>query len=170
MKKYLKNRFGLKNYTKNDYGREYYAAFREQIVKKRLLSDPFNTIARDKRSGHRQGIKKGKWPDSPCTITAEALRRVWHKQHEKCALTGWPITLARTTRTTGCVPGGQATIDRIDNTHGYTDIDGRHNWNFVGYDCNAARGNMTREEFFLMCRAVVKYHLLRKPCVFHPET
>ena len=79
-------------------------------------------------------------------LTIEDLKLLWDKQSGKCAITGLKMILPETTASTNVGPKC-VSIDRVDNTKGYT-ID---NIQLVCYSANLARNSFTIQtiqEFF----------------------
>jgi hypothetical protein len=94
-------------------------------------------------------IKK-KSPKEPCTITAKDIEELYFKQHQKCALTGLPISFENTnirTRDLSCT----ASIDRIDSSRGYT----LGNIQLVHKDVNTMKNAFEQEYFIKMCKLIV---------------
>lgn len=73
------------------------------------------------------------------------------KQNGKCALTGWPLQYVRGGNFGGRNPYG-CTLDRIDNTKGYT----KDNVQLVCCLVNIIRGNLTMSDFTHMCTSVAR--------------
>lgn len=85
-------------------------------------------------------------------LTAEYLADVWRVQCGVCPITGWSMLLPNNTN--GWIGGldmRNASLDRIDNEHGYV----RGNVRFVSVMANLARGQFTDAQLRDFCGAVV---------------
>jgi hypothetical protein len=91
--------------------------------------------------------KEKKWK---CEIDAEVIHNLFHKQHQKCALTGLPIQFENLTKNKAgysCT----ASIDRIDSNRGYT-LD---NIQLVHKDINIMKNAFEQEYFIEICKLIV---------------
>lgn len=77
-------------------------------------------------------------------LTIEDIVALYTKQNGRCALTNWPIAWSATQW------NHTASIDRIDNTRGYT----QDNIQLVHKTANMARGTLTLDHFTYLCHAV----------------
>lgn len=84
------------------------------------------------------------------SITIEDIWNIFLNQDRKCALTGQPLIMWRTGRKRNT---GNASLDRIDSSKGYT-ID---NVQWVDKDINRLKNKYSIEEFVAMCENVVNY-------------
>lgn len=78
-----------------------------------------------------------------CNIDKQTVFALWDKQNGCCAYTGWPMDFA--TKSPRLV-----SIERIDNTIGYEP----DNVLLVCWCVNRARGGMSQDEFYAMCKAI----------------
>lgn len=102
-------------------------------------------------------------------ITIEQIWDLFLKQNRKCALTGEEIILSPLSQKT-------ASLDRIDNTKGYT-ID---NVQWVHKDINILKHAHRQEKFIELCKKVANYadnkknieekNEINKPCPPRPDT
>lgn len=106
------------------------AEWMRQISPKADELSPFRALLRKTRS------RKTKQVGSDVSITIEQLKELWEKQNGICAITGLKMILPRTTAETNVGPKC-ASIDRIDNSRGYS-ID---NIQLVCYSANLARNS-----------------------------
>lgn len=100
-------------------------------------SNRLSQIARHARTSAK---KRGQ----ACTIILADVIALWDRQQGLCAYTGWQMDF--TTRSEQLV-----SIERIDNNIGYTP----DNILLVCWCVNRARGGMTQQRFFEMCKSVV---------------
>jgi hypothetical protein len=82
-------------------------------------------------------------------VTNEEIWDLFLKQDRKCALTGQPIKMVRL----GKDKCGNASLDRIDSSKGYT-ID---NVQWVDKKINMLKNNYSVDKFIAMCKAIVEY-------------
>lgn len=92
-------------------------------------------------SGCKQSAKQR---NQSCNIDKQTVFALWDKQNGCCAYTGWPMDF--TTKSPRLV-----SIERINNSIGYEP----DNVLLVCWCVNRARGGMTQDEFFAMCKAIV---------------
>lgn len=105
-----------------------------------------NPSKRDEFSPFRNLLHKTRNRKHINNLTVEDLKLLWDKQSGKCAITGLQMILPESTVSTNVGPKC-ASIDRIDNTKGYS-ID---NIQLVCYSANLARNSFTIQtiqEFF----------------------
>ncbi len=105
-----------------------------------------NPSKRDKFSPFRNLLHKIRNRKHKNNLTLEDLKLIWDKQNGKCAITGLSMILPETTASTNVGPKC-VSIDRIDNTKGYTN----DNVQLVCYSANLARNSFSIEdikEFF----------------------
>lgn len=100
-----------------------------------------NPSKRDELSSFRALLRKTrsrktKQSGSDVSITVEQLKELWEKQNGICKITGLKMILPKTTAETNVGPKC-ASIDRIDNSRGYS-ID---NIQLVCYSANLARNS-----------------------------
>ena len=83
--------------------------------------------------------------------TADALEELWRVQQGRCAITGETL-----------VPGSNASLDHIlpKSRGGSDDV---KNVQWVEFNVNLAKSNLTPTEFVAMCRRVVRYAGATKP-------
>ena len=81
-------------------------------------------------------------------ISLDALELLWATQKGCCALTGWPMTMELAN---GVVPTN-CSLDRIDSNVGYE----VGNVQLVCRASNVAKSNLTSNEFYKLCLAVVE--------------
>lgn len=82
------------------------------------------------------------------SVTIEDAWRVFQAQGQRCALTGWPLTM-----------GTNASFDRIDPTRGY--VHGNVQW--VHAEINVLKSDRSERELLDLCRALVKWADEREP-------
>lgn len=78
-----------------------------------------------------------------------SIQDIWEQyllQDKKCSMTGWPIICKRSRDT----KGASASLDRIDNTKGYT----KDNIQLVHANVNLARHKMSINDFLQVCKLV----------------
>ena len=80
-------------------------------------------------------------------ITIDFLVALYHQQDGLCIHTGWNMSFER-----GTTDHALCTIDRIDNTKGYT----MDNVNLCRWDINKMRGDMPLAQFKALMRACVE--------------
>jgi hypothetical protein len=97
---------------------------------------------------HIQCHAKGR--DLDFAVTIEEAWAVFQQQGGRCALTGWPIAL---NTEKGCRATRTASLDRIDNTKGYT----KDNIQWLHKDVNWMKGRYSSQRFYEMCKAVADY-------------
>ena len=89
------------------------------------------------------------------TITGEDCMAQAEKQGWVCTQLGVPLQFTRG----GTIWGGKwcnpwvATIDRIDNSKGYT----QDNIQIVSWSANQVKGHLNDDEFLYMCKRVTEY-------------
>lgn len=83
------------------------------------------------------------------TISPEFVVRLFKEQNERCALSGWPITLGSKKEQV------TASLDRIDSNQGYLP----HNVQWLHKDVNKLKVNLTDERFVEICQAVAAHTL-----------
>ena len=81
-----------------------------------------------------------------CNLTKDKIIQLWEKQKGQCAITKMKMELITEPRA-----HNRPSIDRIDNSKGYTINNIRLVWYFV----NIARSTFSDEEFIKCCKAVV---------------
>lgn len=86
-------------------------------------------------------------------ITIQQAWAQFNKQQGRCALTGWPISVAKH-KVFGKYTERTASLDRIDSIEGYTPS----NIQWVHKDVNKSKMDFGQEHFIAMCRAVVRLH------------
>ena len=89
-------------------------------------------------------------------LTVEFLKELWEKQQGKCDYTGWELHMPFTTQ--GIYDKNKhylmkASLDRIDNTKGYT----KDNIHYTSTIANFARNKFSEDDLFTFCKAVVKH-------------
>ena len=82
-----------------------------------------------------------------CDISLEDLYSQYKKQNGKCIYSGIPLIFVRRGRT---YRKGNASIDRIDSSEGYT----KNNIQWVHKDINRMKTNFTNEYFIKLCNIV----------------
>jgi len=87
-----------------------------------------------------------------CALTLQDLAEIWIDQQGLCALTGQE--LACSSGTPDQKNPYRASIDRIDNTQGYT----RNNIRLVCHWANNARSTYSDSLFYSMCGSAVAYN------------
>lgn len=85
-------------------------------------------------------------------ITIKDAWELFEKQDRKCALSGLPIELKSNYK--GVESNNTASLDRIDNSNGYT-ID---NVQWVHKIINIMRNRLSVDEFIMYCRKVSEYN------------
>ncbi len=83
-------------------------------------------------------------------INEAEVARLYKEQEGLCALSGIPITLPNSSKFSDIT----ASIDRVDNTIGYTPS----NIQLVHKKINMLRGSLSVEEFITLCKAVSEYN------------
>jgi hypothetical protein len=83
-------------------------------------------------------------------INAKDVRELYDEQEGLCALSGLPILLPLSSRYASVT----ASIDRIDNSKGYT----KNNIQLVHKKVNMLRGPMSVEDFVDICKMVAEYN------------
>lgn len=83
-------------------------------------------------------------------ITAKDIRQLYDEQEGLCALSGQPINLPLSSRYASVT----ASIDRIDNSSGYT----KENIQLVHKKINMLRGALGVEDFVDLCKMVAEYN------------
>lgn len=99
-----------------------------------------NPSKRDSSSPFRNLLHKIRNRKRDNTLTIENLKSLWDKQNGICAITGLKMILPETTASTNVGPKC-VSIDRIDNTKGYT----FENIQLVCYSANLARNSFSIE-------------------------
>jgi hypothetical protein len=92
-----------------------------------------------------------------CDLTVEYLKTLWESQNGKCPITGWDLILPQDSD--GCKEFSpyNASIDRFDNSKGYT----QDNVRFICVMANLARSTFTDDQLIDFCRAVAKVNAFR---------
>jgi hypothetical protein len=81
-------------------------------------------------------------------MTLEDVENLYEKQNGKCSLSGIPVVFNTTiTNGGGKVINGNASIDRRDNSKGYT----KDNIQIVDKDVNMAKQRLSQQDFIDMC-------------------
>jgi hypothetical protein len=88
----------------------------------------------------------------PFNITIEEAWNLFVKQDRKCALTNLPIKF----RSSTMIWDGDASLDRIDNSGGYT----AGNIQWVHKDINKMKMNFTEEKLIEYCKLICKHRKL----------
>jgi hypothetical protein len=91
--------------------------------------------------------------DIGLSITIEDIWDLYIKQDRKCALSGIPISFAKTQTAEG-KKLQTASLDRIDSNKDYT-ID---NIQLVHKSINRIKMAVPQDEFIMLCKAVAKHH------------
>ena len=98
-------------------------------------------------------IKKGAISRNlPFRVNKKQLWDLFQKQNKKCALTGREIQFGVRSRIKGKRKECTASLDRIDNTKGYT----KGNVQWLYKDINKMKNTHTQERFIELCRLVSK--------------
>jgi hypothetical protein len=87
-----------------------------------------------------------------CDLTVEFLKQLWDHQAQTCPFTGWTMILPQDTNGWVKDDPANASLDRIDNSKGYT----QDNVRFISLMANYARNTFTDSQLFAFCRSVVK--------------
>jgi len=87
-----------------------------------------------------------------CDLTVEFLKQLWDRQGQICPFTGWTMILPQDTNGWKENNPANASVDRIDNSEGYT----QGNVRFICLIANYARNRFTDQQLFNFCRSVVK--------------
>jgi len=85
-----------------------------------------------------------------------SIEQAWtqfEEQERKCALTGTPLIIAPKTSGVGSVSKTTASLDRTNNSLGYT----VENIQWVHQDINQMKGTFTMDRFLEICRAVTDH-------------
>jgi DNA-directed RNA polymerase subunit N (RpoN/RPB10) len=85
-----------------------------------------------------------------CTVTLEDLKEAWEKQKGICPFTGWQLELKTHSTCKNPLHPKHASIDRIDNSKGYT----KENIRWVSVMFNFARNKFEDDDVLLFCNAV----------------
>lgn len=86
-------------------------------------------------------------------LTLQLLKNQWEKQSGICPFTGWKLLLPHSTEGWEGEPQpNKASLDRIDNTKGYT-VD---NIRFVAFIFNVARNTFSDAQVIEMCKAIAQ--------------
>ena len=84
----------------------------------------------------------------PFNVTIEDLATIFEKQNGRCALSGVPIKISRSTEING--DRTTASLDRIDSFRGY-EVD---NCQFIHKIVNVMKNSLSDEEFIEWCRLI----------------
>jgi hypothetical protein len=87
-------------------------------------------------------------------ITKEYIMQLLEDQQGRCALSGIDIEVPKITSLNGFAVAPTASLDRIDNTKGYTP--GNVQW--VHKDLNMMKRSYTQERFIELCKLVAKHN------------
>jgi hypothetical protein len=89
-------------------------------------------------------------------INLEYLKEIWENQNGICPYTGWKLVLPCSTKGWKNKENKiyRASLDRIDCSKGYIE----DNVQYISYMANIAKCDMTYNEMFEFCEAVVKYN------------
>lgn len=87
-------------------------------------------------------------------VTIKDMWDVFIKQGKKCALTGIPISFQSLSRKRD----GTASLDRIDNTKGYT----KDNIQWLHKDINIMKMDLTMDELLNYCQLIIKNVILNE--------
>lgn len=102
-------------------------------------------------------IKSGKDRKLEFTITIEDIEKLYEKQNKRCALSNreiyFDITIKNNPLKNKKRYYGNASIDRIDSTKGYT-ID---NIQIVHKDVNFAKQSLSQQDFIYLCREITNH-------------
>lgn len=83
------------------------------------------------------------------SVSAQFLENLWMSQNKRCALTDLEMTWELATRE---IPLTHVSIDRIDNTKGYTE----QNIQLVCFQANIMKQKLSMEDFVSYCGKVVE--------------
>lgn len=89
-------------------------------------------------------------------IDIEYLKQTWDKQKGLCPYTGWALSLPiRCDKWDDVLHSRRASLDRIDNSLGYT----KGNVQFVSSMANMAKNQFKDDELIEFCKAVAAHRL-----------
>jgi hypothetical protein len=83
-------------------------------------------------------------------IFVQDIEDLYEQQDKKCILSGWPICFNERRQRAGKTNLGQASVDRIDSSKGYT----KDNIQIVHKDINSAKSDRSDKYFIELCCAV----------------
>ena len=98
----------------------------------------------------KQRIKKFGKPETD--LTDEFLYHLFKKQEGKCALLGYDMSIERKHPLA-------LSLDQIHPGKGYT----QDNIQWVTWVANRAKGDMTQDDFYDMCKLAVEYRKVQRP-------
>jgi len=109
---------------------------------------------RDKYSEFKWFMRCIRRRNKEYNVDLEFLKNLWEEQSGICPLTGWSLMLPKHSSKWKTKQEKQyrASIDRIDNSKGYT----KGNIRFISVMANYCKNDFTDEEVKLFCEAVVK--------------
>jgi hypothetical protein len=91
----------------------------------------------------------------PFNLTVEDIELIYELQDKKCRFTGYDVKFnSRKAYTNGQIILGDASIDRIDSSKGYT----KDNIQIVHKDVNIAKSNKTDKDFIAMCGRISEHN------------
>ena len=100
--------------------------------------------ARDK---NKNRIKK-------MNLSLDSLKKLWEKQEGKCYFTGEKLVLPENCEGWKNITPYAASLDRIDNSIGYT----QENVRYISYMANIARRTFSDNEVINFCKKVASIH------------
>jgi GDP-L-fucose synthase len=89
--------------------------------------------------------------DQEFSITLEYVSQLFDKQNHKCALSGLPLSFAKTTRDSRA-GGTTASLDRIDSKYGYIP----NNVQWVHKRINTIKWDISTDDFIKLCKQVTQ--------------
>jgi hypothetical protein len=114
--------------------------------------NPKNRI--DEYSPFRNHFKRLKNRKHEIDVDLDYLKKLWEDQEGTCPITGWKLTLPKSTSHRGKCDPNAASLDRIDNNKGY--IKGNIRW--ISVMANFARHEWGDKELIDFCNAVYKHN------------
>lgn len=133
-----------------------YLAHPERRFETSLVDDP-----KALRNAAAKALRGAKWRSTNrgtrCHLTTDQVVELIEQQGGVCAMTGLAFFDARSSE--GRRKPYAPSIDRIDNSKGYTEDNVRVVLSIV----NTAKGDYTDSEFFVMCRAVADFRTQSGP-------
>jgi hypothetical protein len=113
-----------------------------------MRRDEFSPFRNCFKKTRRHALRDGKDFD----LTLQDLKNCWDAQDGICPYTGWKIKLPEHTGIKFPVSPDSASLDRFDNSKGYS----RGNIQFISLIANYAKNQFSAQELIDFCKAVAK--------------